>query len=154
MRMEVSLIEIRFADPSRLNDVVKLAMLLWPDNDEAELKLEFENILEDEKATVLLAVEEDLPIGFAHCQIRSDYVEGTSSSPVGYLEGIYVVESYRHKGVARKLLKGCEDWVRSKGLVELASDCELTNKTSIAFHEKLGFKESNRVVCFVKDIDE
>ncbi|HOY90039.1 MAG TPA: GNAT family N-acetyltransferase, partial [Bacillota bacterium] len=77
-----------------------------------------------------------------------------SSSPVGYLEGICVVEGHRRKGVAKKLLKGCEDWVRSKGLVELASDCELTNKTSIAFHEKLGFKEANRVVCFVKDVDE
>ena len=68
MRMEVSLIEIRFADPSRLNDVVKLAMLLWPDNDEAELKREFEKILEDEKAAVLLAVEEDLSIGFVHAR--------------------------------------------------------------------------------------
>jgi len=142
------------AEIERMDEIVKLAMLLWPDNDKEEHKREFEKTLEDEKAIVLLAIEEDLPIGFAHCQIRSDYVEGTSSSPVGYLEGICVVEGHRHKGVAKKLFKGCEDWVRAKGLVELASDCELTNKTSIAFHEKLGFKESNRVVCFVKDIDE
>ena len=36
-----------------------------------------------------------MPIGFAQCTLRNDYVEGSSSSPVGYLEGIYVKDEYR-----------------------------------------------------------
>lgn len=46
---------------------------------------------------------EDKPIGFAQCQIRYDYVEGTETSPVGYLEGIFIQEEFRHKGFAREL---------------------------------------------------
>ena len=37
------------------------------------------------------------PVGFAQCQLRYDYVEGTGTGTVGYLEGIFVKEEYRHK---------------------------------------------------------
>ena len=50
------------------------------------------------KSQFFLKYENDFPIGFAQCQLRYDYVEGTKSSPVGYLEGIFVKEGYRSKG--------------------------------------------------------
>ena len=77
-------------------------------------------------------------------------MEGTQSSPVGYLEGIYVREAYRGKGLARALLSSCEAWAAEMGCVEFASDCELDNKGSIAFHLGAGFVEANRSVCFTK----
>ena len=58
---------------------------------------------------------EDKPIAFAQCQLRHDYVEGTESSPVGYLEGIFVSEGYRKKGCAAELLSECERWAKEKG---------------------------------------
>lgn len=145
--------EIRIAGREHLHGIIDLALLLWPDNVREELAIELEKALNDEGSAMLLATEGTTPLGFAHCQIRSDYVEGTRSSPAGYLEGIYVVEGHRHEGIAGKLLEACEDWARSKGITELASDCELSNETSIAFHERTGFREANRLVCFVKDID-
>lgn len=42
------------------------------------------------------AGEKDL-IGFAQCQLRCDYVEGTKTTPVGYLEGIFIKDGYRRK---------------------------------------------------------
>ena len=36
----------------------------------------------------------DIPIGFAQCQLRYDYVEGTKTTPVGYLEGIFIKDGY------------------------------------------------------------
>ena len=53
-------------------------------------------------------------IAFAQCQLRYDYVEGTNSSPVGYLEGIYVEPMYRKQGIAKKLLEECEKWSLKK----------------------------------------
>ncbi len=91
-------------------------------------------------------------IGFAHCSLRHDYVEGTDSSPVGYLEGIFVLEEYRRCGIAKALLAACEAWAKNLGCLEFASDCELTNQTSLFFHEKLGFAEANRIVCFCKTL--
>ena len=76
---------------------------------------------------------DEKPIAFAHCQLRHDYVEGTESSPVGYLEGIFVEEAYRRKGFAADLLAECERWAREKGCSEFASDCELDNEESLKF---------------------
>ena len=92
------------------------------------------------------------PVGFAQCQLRHDYVEGTASSPVGYLEGIFVKKEYRHLGFAKELLHACEEWAKVQGCTEFASDCELDNAASFAFHMAMGFEEANRVICFRKEI--
>ena len=94
----------------------------------------------------------EFPVGFAQCQLRRDYVEGTESSPVGYLEGIYVVELWRKQGLAKALLAACEGWAKGKGCTEFASDCELDNTQSLQFHLKAGFREANRIICFTKKI--
>ena len=91
-------------------------------------------------------------IGFAQCALRHDYVEGTSTSPVGYLEGIYVLEEYRREGVAVGLLTACENWARQSGCKEFASDCELDNTLSLRFHLAVGFEEANRIICFAKKL--
>ena len=91
-------------------------------------------------------------VGFAQCQLRTDYVEGTQSSPVGYLEGIFVEEGYRKLGFAKELLSECENWAKEKKCMEFASDCELTNIDSYHFHLAAGFEEANRIICFKKVI--
>jgi aminoglycoside 6'-N-acetyltransferase I len=71
---------------------------------------------------------------------------------VGYLEGIFVREAYRRRGFAGELLAACEGWARSRGCVEFASDCELSNACSLAFHLCAGFSEANRIICFAKKL--
>lgn len=142
---------IRQASRSDLADAAALAAELWPSHTAAELEAELAEAPE-EACTCFLALEDAAPMGFAQCSLRRDYVEGTLSSPVGYLEGIYVRPAYRGKGVARSLLAACEDWARNMGCREFASDCELENTVSLAFHQKAGFVEANRIVCFVKKL--
>lgn len=72
--------------------------------------------------------------------------------PVGYLEGSYVRPEYRRQGWARRLLEAGQDWARSLGCREFASDCSLNNTGSIDFHEKTGFAIANRIVCFQKTL--
>lgn len=79
-------------------------------------------------------------------------MEGTESSPVGYLEGIFVEEKYRKNGYAKELLLSCEIWAKDKGCIEFASDCELVNNESLLFHMSMGFIEANRIICFKKKI--
>lgn len=93
-----------------------------------------------------------VPVGFAQCGLRCDYVEGTETSPVGYLEGIFVKAEHRHKGYAAELLTACEAWARSMGCTEFASDCELDNTDSLQFHLATGFQEANRIICFTKKL--
>ena len=137
---------IRRAAEADLPAAAALANELWPEADPRELTGELR------EGAVFLAYAHDVAQGFAHCSLRRDYVEGTSSSPVGYLEGIYVREPFRRHGLARELLAACEDWARRQGCREFAGDCELTNAASIAFHTGTGFREANRIVCFTKDL--
>ena len=68
------------------------------------------------------------------------------------LEGIFVEEPYRKQGCAKQLLDCCEQWAKEKSCTEFASDCELDNEISRQFHLGAGFREANRIVCFVKKI--
>ena len=95
--------------------------------------------------------EDGQPVGFARCQLRHDYVEGTDSSPAGYPEGIFTEEAVRGKGVAAALLVRYESWAKEKSCTEFASDCELLNEASIRFHKALDFSEANPIVCFRKE---
>ncbi len=130
--------------------VANLAIQMWEDNTIEGLTEEMKEIIASPESEVFLLYDGDAAVGFAQCQLRHDYVEGTDSSPVGYLEGIFVEEAYRNKGYAKELLKQCEAWAKDMGCTEFASDCELENVGSLAFHMKMGFEEANRVICFTK----
>ena len=143
---------IRQADMRDVDTLTDLTLELWPDHSRQEMKTELQRQLSAERAVYFLAVEEEKMAGFAQCQLRHDYVEGTESSPVGYLEGIYVAEDFRQQGMARMLLAACEDWAKSRGCSEFASDCELCNADSLRFHLAMGFEEANRIICFRKTL--
>ena len=130
--------------------VAKLAIQMWEDNTVEGLSEDLAEIIDSTESAIFLLYDGEKAIGFAQCQLRHDYVEGTDSSPVGYLEGIFVEEAYRNKGCAKELLACCETWTKEMGCTEFASDCELTNTGSLAFHLKMGFEEANRVICFAK----
>ncbi len=143
---------IRRATQLEGDSVASLAALLWPDHAVEELAAEYAALLRDGDCAVFLASDGGEDVGFAQAELRHDYVEGTTTSPVGYLEGIFVREDHRRKGVARQLLRRCEAWARDKGCAEFASDCEFDNTDSLAFHLKAGFTEANRLVCFTKTL--
>ena len=143
---------IRKANVEDAEILMRLAIQMWEDHDPEELTKEFRNLLEKDDAVCFIKYVDDKPIAFAQCQLRYDYVEGTESSPVGYLEGIFVSKEYRLHGFAADLLAECEKWTKEKGCTEFASDCELDNEDSLKFHMSLGFEETNRIICFRKKI--
>lgn len=129
-----------------------LAALMWEDSSVRELADEFGKTVSDSRMQFFLKYKDNAPIGFAQCCLRFDYVEGTSTAPVGYLEGIFVKEEYRRKGYAGELLAACEAWAKEKGCREFASDCEIDNDDSFHFHKAMNFREANRIICFTKDL--
>lgn len=131
--------------------ISQLALLLWPDHTLEDLMEEI-STFDNENSVFFIAYAENEPIGFAQCQLRHDYVEGTESSPVGYLEGIFVKKEFRNKGYGQRLLNACENWAKTKGCKEFASDCELDNHISQKFHSCMGFGEANRIICFTKKL--
>lgn len=143
---------IRKATKEDVICIAEMAIIMWDSCSAEELAEEFEVVLGNEECAIYLYCIDNMPIGFAQCGLRHDYVEGTESSPAGYLEGIFIREEYRKNGYAKDLLVECEKWAKEKGCSEFASDCELDNEVSFAFHMNMGFTEANRIICFTKRI--
>jgi aminoglycoside 6'-N-acetyltransferase I len=144
--------QIKELTSENAESLAHLFVELWP---ECTFETEFEyckQILEKDDQTAFLVNEKGEYIAFAYLSLRNDFVEGATSYPIAYLEGIYVKESYRKTGLASKLIQRAEQWAEEKGSSQLASDVEINNEQSIQFHKKSGFLEENRIVCFVKTI--
>ncbi len=130
--------------------IASLAVKIYEGSTIEEMIEEFNDSLNSNESLLISVVVNNEIIGFAESSLRYDYVEGTSTSPVGYLEGVYVLEDYRKLGLAKAMIEECERWAKSKGCSEFASDCELSNKNSELFHKAIGFEEVNKIVCFAK----
>ena len=104
---------IRRAETRDLPALAALAAELFS-GEEAEHFAEFSQLLPCADAALFLCEEGGAPAGFAQAQLRRDYVEGSSTSPVGYLEGVYVEPDFRRRGFAQALLRACEAWAREK----------------------------------------
>lgn len=130
-----------------------LRAALWPDS-AADSDPETHTILgAPERYLVLVFTSENGEAsGFAEASIRTDYVNGTHSSPVAFLEGLYVQPAHRGQGIARQLVASVERWAVEMGCTELASDALVENQVSHAMHEALGFEETERVVYFLRDL--
>jgi aminoglycoside 6'-N-acetyltransferase I len=138
------------------NDATQWAPLrqaLWPDEDAAQLAAEIEEVLANGTVVFLAFDHQGAAIAFAEAALRHDYVNGTESSPVGFLEGWYVAPQWRGKGLGRALVAAVEGWVRDQGCHEFASDALLDNSASLAAHVACGFEETERVVYFRKPLD-
>lgn len=133
-------------------DWLALRLALWPDCPEDELRREMAaTVAAPERFGAWLARNPThRACGLAEASVRSEYVNGTNSTPVVFLEGLYVAPAMRRQGIARELVAAVAAWGRARGCSELASDTPLANEASQAMHHALGFEETERVVYFRK----
>jgi len=127
---------------------------LWPDSREThagEVDRFFSGLARDPLAALIARDDTGRALGFAELSMRS-YAEGCSTDNVAFLEGWFVVPEARGRGVSRALVAACEDWARSQGCTEFASDAQPENETSIAVHLALGFSDEGLVRCFRKKL--
>lgn len=147
------MIRIITADKNHFEILVKMGLKLWPDHNDRQLIKEFTDFLASSTKAAFLFQEDDGEYsGFATVSLRNDYVPGAKSSPTAYLEGLFVEEKYHQHGIAKQLVKKVENWAKTKGCRELASDTWDWNKDSQQFHQKLGFKPAETLVHFIKKI--
>jgi aminoglycoside 6'-N-acetyltransferase I len=148
-------VRVRHADRSDAPSWARLRHALWPDQSAEELLDEAEAFFDrpDSRLTaVLLAETQDgSPVGFAELSLRP-YAEDCRTSPVGFLEGWYVVPAFRRQGVGRALVQAAEVWARKQGLTEFGSDTQFDNQVSIAAHRALGFEDAGAIRSFRKGL--
>jgi aminoglycoside 6'-N-acetyltransferase I len=143
---------IRKANPKDIDQLIEMAVDLWPDYDREDLTNTFIELIASEKNNVLVYEHKSDFFGFIYLGIRTDYVEGSDFTPTGYVEGIYVKPAYRKTGIAARLLKAGEDWLKQSGCKQIGSDIYIDNNVSYDFHLHSGFKEAGRLITFIKNL--
>jgi aminoglycoside 6'-N-acetyltransferase I len=141
--------------PAGVDDVAAWSHLraaLWPSASAEEHLAEVQDLLEGRHEETFLAELDGQTVGLAEVSLRHEYVSGCETSPVGFLEGLFVEPAYRGRGIARSLVIAAEAWARSHGCSEFASDADEHNEAGQAFHRATGFAEADRLVCYVKRI--
>ncbi len=143
---------IRPAAPRDLDDWTALRAELWPEDAIADHRAEIAEALASENDLIAFVAEdsEGHIVGFVEASLRHDYVNGCETSPVAFVEGLYVRPEFRKAGLGLALCDAVADWGRRRGCAELASDALADNLESHAFHQAVGFEETERVVYFRK----
>ncbi len=146
--------KIRKAIKNDLSEWARMRNILWPDS----LQQHIEEIGEFFSGTSIAIVQvfviervSGALAGFIEINIRN-FAEGSRSSKAPYIEAWFIDEDLREQGYGRKLIEVTEKWAIESGFDELGSDAEIENIDSIEAHKKLGFKEVERVVCFLKKL--
>jgi aminoglycoside 6'-N-acetyltransferase I len=123
---------------------------LWPDETSQQHVAEIDRLLKDREAWSFIAeTSAGAALGFAEIAIRK-YANGCVTCPVAFLEGIWVNEQFRRRGVGVRLVNCVESFLAARGFYELGSDTLLDNGASQSAHLGWGFSETERVVYFRK----
>ncbi len=149
------MLTIRLAEPRDAAEWAVMRHALWPDGPLEEHRAEiagyFAGAAPEPLAVLVAAAPEGRLIGFAELGERP-FAEGCATRPVAYLEGWYVADAERRRGVGRALVAAAEAWAQAQGYRELASDTEFTNEESAGAHRALGFHEVALIRCFRKEL--
>jgi aminoglycoside 6'-N-acetyltransferase I len=154
--MSMDEIHIRLAVPPDCEQLSRLRETLWPESSAAEHQKEIASILAGQyngamSMVILVAEAPDAAVaGFLEVGLRSHADGCDPKHPVGFVEGWFVVEDYRRKGVGTQLLAAAEDWARHQGCVEMASDTWIDQPVSQRVHEALKFEVVDRCVHYRK----
>jgi aminoglycoside 6'-N-acetyltransferase I len=144
-----------------VSDLDQLAPMwhdLWPDSSVEEHAAELRLLLAGKAAltmphTILVAeTGEEKLVGFVEVDLRSHADGCNPAQAVGYLEGWSVAQNHRERGIGKTLLAKAEDWARSHGCVEMASDALIDNELSQHAHGALGFEVVDRCVHYRKKL--
>ena len=133
---------------------LRLRHALWPNCSDDMHVLEMRKFLDHPEQTEVFVYETEPGKlgGFVEVCVR-DRVDGSYSRRVGYVEGWYVEPDQRHQMIGRHLLKAAEKWVARQGITEIASDCDIDDESALRVHLATGFRETFRLVHFLKRIE-
>lgn len=147
--------KIRRAAPRDLKTLGQMRHALWPDGSVEHHEEELVPILAGKPPGVMplvyfVAEESGAVVGFVEVGLRSAADGCDWARAVGYVEGWYVAESHRRRGVGAQLIAAAENWAREQGCTEMASDTQIDNAQSLQAHLRLGYEIAERSILFRK----
>jgi len=149
---------IRPGGPPDIERLSRLREDLWPESPASEHARELTSLFAGTlngalPVAVYVAETADGDLaGFLEIGLRSHADGCDSRQPVAFVEGWFVVERYRRRGVGRRLLAAAESWARRQGCIEMASDTWVDRLVSQRVHDALDFEVVDRCVHYRKPL--
>ena len=149
---------VRQAQSSDCDEIATMCELLWPETPMAEHREEVAMVVTSGMsgtlpAAILVSYDGDGTVtGFVEVGLRSHADGCGTARPVGFVEGWFVYESFRNRGIGGELMRAAEQWTRMQGCIEMASDTWIDDERSQRAHEALGFEVVDRCFHFRKRV--
>jgi GNAT superfamily N-acetyltransferase len=144
------MISVVRAGPNHIDDLVDLeaglfaedagrhepyADVTWP---RREGRRDFERLLAEPTCVVLVALDDDRPVGFL---VGYSAASSPTRVPVTFavLRSLYVGAEHRSSGIGARLVGRFVDWAEGAGCVEMHVDSYAANEGAQRFYERHGF---------------
>jgi len=85
-----------------------------------------------------------------YCGIAAGTIDPNETSQA-YLLSMWVMPSYRQRGVGRLLVNAVLDWAATTTATKVVLDVTATNEAAIAFYESLGFVKTGNTKPYPRD---
>ena len=146
-----TIVTIRRLQATDDTEWLRLRRALWTNQTIDELRQEMMSILADAEQQPVFVAEHPngCLCGLVEVSIHRT-APGCKSNRIGSLEAWYVDPAWRQHGIGRRLVQAAEEWARSVGCYEMASDTTPEYTISPKAHAALGYQEVERY--FRKDL--
>lgn len=126
---------------------LRMRQELWPEcteqrhAEEMQAMMNNKSIINELSWVVLVVGRPDGKLGgFIETSIKP-HDDDCESEPVGHIEGWYIDQDLRNKGLGKRLMNDAEKWVVTKGCKEIVCEAQLDNEISIKSYKALGYIE-------------
>lgn len=102
------------------------------------------------KDRLLLAVDGETLLGFAHLRVSEDLIYTETAEVVA----IVVKASKRRRGIGTRLITAAETWATQSGRARLLLRTDVVRTPAHAFFSALGYEKDSTTLEFIRDLVE
>lgn len=106
--------------------------------DAAKTARALQQLIDDNRACVLVAREGDHVIGMCTAQLVISTAEGAYSA---WVEDVVVDKEYRGNGIGKQLLDAIEVWAKGQGATRLQLLADMENQPALEFYRHNGWQQ-------------
>jgi len=102
------------------------------------------------KDRLLLAVDGETLLGYAHLRVSEDLVNEETAEVVA----IVVEASHRRCGIGTRLITAAETWATQSGRARLLLKTDVVRTAAHAFFSALGYEKDSTTLEFIRNLDK
>lgn len=106
--------------------------------DAAKTGRALQQLIDDNRACVLVAREDDKVIGMCTAQLVISTAEGAYSA---WVEDVVIDSQHRGKGLGKLLLNVLEEWAKGQGATRLQLLADMQNEPALEFYRHNGWQQ-------------